>query len=142
MAMAAGCVFHIVRLPLPRFSVLFSGRATLCSLYVVLTIVSSASFFGFGTGYLFARSMRREFERYGFGRYRVVVAVLQLMGAAGQLVGLRYPLLGCLASAGLALMMLVAVVVRQQISDAVPRWVPAAAYLAGNTYLAFASMYR
>ncbi len=86
--------------------------------------------------------MRGEFERYGLGRYRVVVAVLQLMGAAGQLLGLRYPLLGCLASGGLALMMLVAVVVRQQISDALPQWVPAAAYLVGNAYLAVASIYR
>ena len=86
--------------------------------------------------------MRQEFVRYGFGRYRVLVAVLQLAGAVGQIVGLRYPMLGCFASGGLALMMLVALVVRKRVGDRLEKWIPAAVYMAGNLYLAGVSLYR
>lgn len=86
--------------------------------------------------------MRHEFTRYGLGRYRVVVAMLQLAGAVGQIVGLGYPLLGCFASGGLALMMFVALLVRRRIGDRFGHWVPAAVYFVGNIYLAGAALYR
>ena len=86
--------------------------------------------------------MRQEFVRYGLGRCRFVVAILQLAGAFGQILGLRYPLLGCFSSGGLALMMFVALLVRKRIGDRLQQWVPAAVYLAGNVYLAGASLYR
>jgi len=111
-------------------------------LFVLLTIVSAVSFAGFGIGYLFIPAMRQEFVRFGLGRYRVVVAILQLAGATGQTLGLSYPLLGCVASGGLAVMMFVALLVRKRIGDRLNEWIPAALYLAGNLYLAAASMYR
>ncbi len=86
--------------------------------------------------------MRQEFERYGLGSCRVIAAVLQLAGAAGQILGLSYPLIGCFASGGLALMMFVALLVRKRIRDRLHQSIPAAVYLAGNLYLAAASMYR
>jgi len=57
-------------------------------------------------------------------------------------VGLSYPLLGCFASGGLALMMFVALVVRKRIGDRLEQWIPAAVYMAGNLYLAGVSLYR
>ena len=79
--------------------------------------------------------MQAEFGRYGFGGYRVLIAWLQLAGAAGQLLGFIYPRLGGLASGGLALMMLVAVGVRLKIDDTLMQTVPAMVYLLTNLYL-------
>jgi hypothetical protein len=56
--------------------------------------------------------MRREFERYRLGSQRMRVGGLQLCAAIGQLAGLSQPWTGRAASAGPAVMMLVAVGVR------------------------------
>jgi hypothetical protein len=111
-------------------------------LFLAITIVSAVSFFGFGIGYLVSPAMRQEFIRYGLGEYRATVAILQLTGAAAQIAGLKYPLLGVIASGGLALMMCVALLVRKKIGDRIEQWIPAALYFAANVYLAAASMYR
>ena len=86
--------------------------------------------------------MQQEFLRFGLGRYRVVGAILQLAGAMGQIFGLRYPLLGCVASGGLTLMMFVALLVRVKVGDRLKKSIPATAYLVGNLYLAAAALHR
>ena len=111
-------------------------------LYTALTIVSAVSFVGFGIGYLTSPRMRGEFTRYGMAPYRVPAACLQLVGGAGQLVGLKYPWLGTAAAAGLAGMMLVAVSVRVSIDDSAAQTVPALAYLGLCLYLVRASRRR
>ena len=116
--------------------------AKLTILFVTITLISAVSFIGFGLGYLYSPTMRQEFVRYGLGKYRVVIAILQLSGAVGQIVGLGYPLLGCFASGGLALMMFVALLVRRRIGDRYGHWIPAAMYLVGNVYLVIAGLYR
>jgi hypothetical protein len=107
-------------------------------LLIRLTIISSLSFLLFGIGYLISPRLRLEFDRYGLARFRVLVACLQLAGAAGQLAGIRYPMLGALSSGGLALMMLAAVGVRIRIGDSIGQSLPALLYLSANIYLTFA----
>lgn len=97
---------------------------------------------GFGFGYLVSGSMQAEFQRYGLGSYRVFAAVLQLSGGAGQLLGFTYPRLGGLASGGLALMMLSAVIVRLKIGDSLLQMIPALFYLLVDLYLLQASFRR
>ena len=111
-------------------------------MFILLTVLSAISFTGFGLGYLLSPSMRREFERYGLGRYRVPIAWLQLAGAAGQWAGLLYPPLGGFAAAGLMLMMGCAVITRLRIGDPLWRSLPAGIYLLANLDLLYASLHR
>lgn len=82
--------------------------------------------------------MDREFNRYGLVRFRTLVGALQLSGAAGLLAGLHTPWVGQLASAGLALLMLLGVGVRIKIRDTALQTLPAFAYMLLNAYLALA----
>lgn len=100
-----------------------------------LTIFSAVSMSCFGLGYLFLPRMREEFERYRLRRWRRPVAWLQLAGALGLVLGLRYPLLGTGAAAGLTIMMLTAVGVRVAIGDALVQLMPALLYMGLNLYL-------
>ncbi len=79
--------------------------------------------------------MRAEFARYRLEHYRQIVGGLQIAGAVGLLLGLRYPLLGIIAGTGLAMMMTVAVATRLRIGDRVTQCVPAVLYLLLNVYI-------
>jgi len=80
-----------------------------------LVWLSSLSFLIFGTLCLNAPYIVAEFERYSMPGVRTLTGVLQILAAAGLLIGLWVPklgLLGALAAAGLALQMLVGLGVR------------------------------
>lgn len=115
-----------------------SGKPALPLLKTSLILFSSLSFFAYGAGALFLERMRGEFERYGLGKTRVLVGLLQWAAAAGLIIGLDLPWLGQAAAGGLALMMVVAVAARVRIRDSALQMLPAAAYLALNTYLCLA----
>ncbi|QOV88554.1 DoxX family protein [Humisphaera borealis] len=95
----------------------------------------SASFLGFGCGYLLVPRMQAEFVRYQLAHLLPAAAWLQIAGALGLLLGLRYPLPGIIAAGGLALMMAVAVATRLRIGDPLLQCVPAVLYLLLNVYL-------
>ncbi len=81
--------------------------------------------------------MEREFERYGFGAYRKLIGITQILAAGGLFWGFFQPLFGLIAAGGLALQMLFAVGVRIKIKDTVLQTVPALAYCLLNSYLFF-----
>ncbi|CAN5490626.1 hypothetical protein BH09PLA1_BH09PLA1_02460 [soil metagenome] len=99
------------------------------------TLIASTSFFCFGFGYLLLPNMKVEFVRYRLAHYRRVVGCLQIAGALGLWLGLRYPLLGIIAGSGLALMMVMAVATRLRIGDPLTQCVPAVLYLLLNVYI-------
>lgn len=111
-------------------------------LFTGLTLFSALSFLCFGVGYLVFGPLQAEFSRYGLSSYRVLAALLQLAGGAGQLIGFIHPRLGGLASAGLALMMLIAVGVRLKIGDSLMQMTPAILFLVVELYLIQASFRR
>ena len=106
---------------------------------VALIFCSAISFIGYGTACFFSDSLKREFDRYGFGPQRALIGGLQLCAGLGLLAGLSQPSLGRAAAAGLALMMLVAVGVRIKIKDTLLQTTPALFYLVLNTYLCLAA---
>jgi hypothetical protein len=121
--------------PQPQW-LLASMTRRLASLSITIaTLIASASFFCFGFGYLLIPQMKAEFVRYRLAHYRVIVGWLQITGAAGLLVGLRYPSIGLAAGCGLALMMGVAVVTRLRIGDSLVQCVPAILFLLLNLYI-------
>ena len=99
---------------------------------------SSVSFILFGGGCFLSRYLRGEYERYGIGKLRGLIGVLQILGAAGLVVGFYIPWIGHFSAGGLAVMMLCGVGVRIKIKDTVFQTMPAFAYMVLNAYLAIA----
>ncbi len=106
---------------------------------VALILCSAISFLGYGLACFLSDSLKREFDRYGFGSQRALIGGLQLCAAVGLVAGLSQPWMGRAAAAGLALMMLGAVGVRIKIKDSLLQTTPALFYLVLNTYLGWAA---
>jgi uncharacterized membrane protein YkgB len=104
-------------------------------LHSALIYFSALSFLAYGTGCFTSRYLASEFVRYGFSRQRPLIGILQICGAASLLAGLWFPPLGKAGSAGLALMMLVAILVRIRIRDSFLQTVPAILYCLINSWL-------
>lgn len=104
-------------------------------LLVILAALSAAAFFYYGGETLFADPPRVEYERYGLPKLRVLVGSLQLLGAAGLLIGLLFAPLGAAAATGLALMMLLGVAARVRIHDAPRLMIPAGSLAVLNAVL-------
>lgn len=94
------------------------------------------SFVVYGLSCLQARAMEREFERFGLARFRVLTGVLEVFGGAGLLIGLWYTPLLLLASAGLAVLMLLGAAVRLRIRDSLLQTLPAVGFVIVNAYVA------
>lgn len=107
-----------------------------------LVCFSALSFLGYGMSCLFTRHMQGEFERFGLAPYRTFVGLTQVLGAIGLLVGLGAPVIGLLASGGLALQMLLGVGVRLFIRDSLLQTLPAFLYLVLNAFLFCAQLDR
>lgn len=117
----------------------FSNFLECRCLHTVLILVSAMSFLAYGSACFVSAHMTREFARYQLGSQRTLVGGLQLCAAVGLLAGWSQPWLGRMASAGLAVMMLVAVGVRVRIKDTPLQTIPALFYLALNAYLCLAA---
>lgn len=116
-----------------------SFRCTTVSLLnTALILFSALSFLGYGAACFFSGRMKQEFLRYRLGSQRLLVGFLQCSAGVGLLAGMSQPWMGQAAAGGLALMMLLAVVVRFQIKDNLLQTLPALFYLVLNAYLLFA----
>jgi uncharacterized membrane protein YkgB len=107
-------------------------------LKTALILFSALSFLGYGSACFFSSRMKQEFLRYRLAAQRIMVGTLQGFAGIGLLAGMSQPWMGQLAAGGLALMMLIAVIVRIQIKDTLLQTIPAVFYLALNTYLCIA----
>ena len=81
-------------------------------LYQGLSILTGVGFIHYGISCLVSPTMRQEFERFGAAQYRVLTGILEILGGLGVLLGLFVPLIGALAAAGIALLMIMVVVQR------------------------------
>jgi hypothetical protein len=104
-------------------------------LLIVTAVFCSASFLAYGASCLYSDWMRAEFERYGLSGLRVLTGVLEILGAAGLLLGLVFPLVGLLAAGGLTVLMIGAFGIRMRIRDSLLQTIPAMAYLLITIYL-------
>lgn len=84
--------------------------------------------------------MKEEFKRFGLEKLGRLTAVLQLLGGAGLLVGLKlYPIL-LISSAGLTLLMLLGVIVRIKVRDSLWLTTPALFFMVLNASILFLSL--
>lgn len=105
---------------------------------VLLALLSGLSFTYFGAACIWEARLRDEYRRYGIPNLRVPVGVLQLLGAAGVLLGLVVPQLGAAAALGLCLLMVSGVVVRVRLRDTLIRMLPAIGLAVLNATLVYA----
>ena len=101
-----------------------------------ITLFSALSFLAYGTGCFVSRHLEKEFVRFGLASLRQLIGLLQICGSLGLLAGFWYPQLGQAAAASLALMMLLAILVRIKIHDGFLKTTPAILYCLANGYLA------
>lgn len=101
----------------------------------ILIVASGMTFLFYGVLCLASPFMKREFDRFGLARFRVLTGVLEILGGLGLLVGLGWPLVLWAASGGLALLMLCGAVVRLRIGDSWRQTLPALVLMALNLYL-------
>lgn len=112
-----------------------SGVPAVTLALLVTTVLSAVLFVGYGAVVLLTGGMREEFERFGLARFRLATGVLEVLGGAGLLVGLARTEVLVVASAGLALLMLLGVLTRIRVKDPVVEIVPAAALLLANGFI-------
>ena len=84
--------------------------------------------------------MKSEFKRFGLEKLGALVAVLELLGAFGLLVGMRLHPLLLVAAGGLAILMLLGVAVRIKMRDSFLISLPATFYMLLNAYIFFLSL--
>ncbi|MFT6409540.1 MAG: hypothetical protein ACJA15_000346 [Flavobacteriales bacterium] len=84
--------------------------------------------------------MKKEFKRFGLEKLGLTTIILQLTGATGLIVGLKFNPILTISSFGLAFLMLSGLIVRIKLKDSVWISLPALFYMGLNTYIFFASI--
>lgn len=103
----------------------------------VLVIISSLSFLGYGIAFFTSPQIKSEFQRFGLEKAGPFTAGLELLGAVGLLVGLKFYLILLISSAGLAILMLLGVAVRIKIKDSFWISLPALFFMILNSIIFF-----
>ena len=106
----------------------------------ICTLISSLSFFSYAFSYFNAPHMKREFKRFGLEKIGLTTIVLEIIGALGLLVGLKFNLILMISSLGLALLMFAGLIVRIKLKDSIWISLPAIFYLALNVYIFWTSI--
>jgi hypothetical protein len=96
--------------------------------------VSVVVFLFYGLG-LLSDGMVAEFERYGLSSYRRLTGILEVLGAAGLVVGYFLLPVLVLASAGLTVLMALAVATRIRVRDSAAETIPAFGLMLVNAYI-------
>lgn len=101
----------------------------------ILILISSFSFIVYGIAYFTSPHSKNEFRRFGIEKSGFLIALLQLAGAIGLIVGFRVHAILLISSGGLAVLMLMGVVVRLKIKDSLVATSPAFLYMLLNAYI-------
>ncbi|MDT0538849.1 DoxX family protein [Croceitalea sp. P059] len=104
---------------------------------IVFLVGSGLSFLVFGFSCLFSPYMVAEFKRYGLITYRRLNGYLQVIGGLGLFLSFYKPLIGIIASLGLAVLMLLGFLVRLKIKDGFIKSFPAFFYMIINGIICF-----
>jgi len=108
--------------------------------FLALVLLSSLSFLAYGITYFTSPKMKSEFKRFGLEKQGLLVAILEVLGGAGLLVGLAINPIMLLSAGGLALLMLLGVAVRLKIGDSVWVSLPAFSFMLLNAYIFYKAL--
>ena len=95
---------------------------------LVILLFSAFSFIFYSISSFYSERMIFEYERWGYKKFRKIIASLQFIAAFGLLIGWYFPLLLIFASAALSVMMITAIFVRLRIKDNITNILPAILY--------------
>lgn len=107
---------------------------------LVVVLFTGISFVVYGINSFVSKRMIKEFKRWGLLNKRKIIASCQLFGGVGLLLGLEWNTTLILSSCFLALMMLVAIVVRIKVKDDISDILPAFAYLVLSLIILYDSL--
>jgi hypothetical protein len=110
------------------------------SAITIATLISSFSFFAYAFSYFKAPHMKKEFKRFGLEKIGLTTVFLEIIGALGLLVGLKFSFFLVISSLGLALLMLAGLIVRIKLKDSIWISLPAFFYMMLNTYIFWLSI--
>ena len=79
--------------------------------------------------------MKSEFKRFNLEKTGLLIIILQFLGAAGLLVGLKINVILIISSLGLALLMFLGLAVRIKLKDSLWISFPALFYMTLNAYI-------
>ena len=106
----------------------------------VCTLISSFSFFAYAYSYFKKPNMKKEFKRFGLEKIGLTTVLLEIIGALGLLVGLKFYFFLMISSLGLALLMFAGLIVRIKSRDSIWISLPALFYLILNTFIFWSSI--
>ena len=111
-------------------------------MYILITcvLISSLSFFAYAYSYFNAPHMKNEFKRFGLEKIGLTTVLLEITGALGLLIGLKFDFILLISSLGLALLMLIGFIVRMKLKDSIWVSLPAFFYMVLNTYIFWKSI--
>lgn len=105
----------------------------------ILSALTGLTFCVYGVLCLAADEMRKEFERFGLAKFRVLTGTLEILGGIGLLVGLFWRPATLIASSGLAVLMLLGVGVRLRMRDSLTQTLPAFVLMIVNFHILLAT---
>ena len=107
----------------------------------ILILFSSVSFIFYAINSLSAKRLIDEFQRWGYGNLRKIIAYLQILASIGLIVGLYFPLLLSIVSFLLFIMMMIATYTRIKVKDGFIDTFPAIFYSVLNFIIFLMSLY-
>jgi len=110
------------------------------SVITIVTLISSFSFFAYAFSYFRTPHVKNEFKRFGLEKIGLTTVLLEIIGALGLLVGLKFYFFLMISSIGLALLMLAGLIVRIKLKDSIWVSLPAFFYMMLNTYIFWLSL--
>jgi len=109
-------------------------------LLIFCVLFSSFSFIVYSISYVISPHMKREFERFNLKKIGFLIIALEIVGALGLLIGLRFNLILLISSGGLAILMLLAVMIRIKVKDSLLISLPAIFYMILNAYIFYVAI--
>lgn len=106
----------------------------------ICILISSISFFGYTISYFISPNMKKEFKRFGLEKIGFLTIILELIGAIGLIIGLKFNPILLISSSGLALLMISGLIVRIKLKDSLVVSLPAFFYAGLNTYIFIVSI--
>tara|TARA_E500000331_G_scaffold246368_1_gene236819 strand:+ start:553 stop:891 length:339 start_codon:yes stop_codon:yes gene_type:complete len=97
-------------------------------IYYILIYLSAFSFLYYSINSIFSKRLILEFERWGYKKYRYIIAIFQFLASVGFIVGMYYSLLISIVSFLLFIMMVVAIYTRVKVKDSLFEILPAFFY--------------
>src|SRR6056300_1330170 len=110
------------------------------NLLIVFILISSLSFLIYAFSYFKTPYMKEEFKRFGLERYSLFIIILEILGALGLLIGLKFNLILLISSLGLSVLMLAGIIIRIIVKDKFLVILPALFFMLLNAYIFWLSL--